>query len=68
MKLFDVLVAFTALSLLVLVGMALRQRVRWLRQLGIPEALLAGLIGLLIGPFGPWQLFPDDVYKVCEQL
>ncbi|MAR06314.1 MAG: sodium:solute symporter [Cyanobium sp. NAT70] len=67
MKLFDVLVAFTALSLLVLVGMALRQRVRWLRQLGIPEALLAGLIGLLIGPFGPWQLFPDDVYKVWSQ-
>ena len=47
MKLFDVLVAFASLSLLLLIGMALRQRLRWLRQLGIPEALVAGLLGLL---------------------
>mgnify|MGYP005706792651 CR=1 FL=1 len=48
MKLFDVLVAFASLSLLLLIGMALRQRLRWLRQLGIPEALVAGLLGLLV--------------------
>ncbi len=46
MKLFDVLVAFASLSLLLLIGMALRQRLRWLRQLGIPEALVAGLLGM----------------------
>ena len=34
MKLFDVLVAFAGLSLLLLLGMALRQRLRWLRALG----------------------------------
>ena len=67
MKLFDVLVAFAGLSLLLLAGTALRRRVRWLRQLGIPEALLAGLIGLLIGPFGPWPVFPEQVYRVWSE-
>ena len=67
MKLFDVLVAFAGLSLLLLVGIALRKRVRWLRQLGIPEALVAGLIGLIVGPFGPWPLFPEQVYAVWGQ-
>ena len=67
MKLFDVLVAFAGLSLLLLLGMALRQRLRWLRALGIPEALVAGLLGLLIGPFGPFPIFPEQVYKVWSQ-
>ena len=67
MQLFDVLVAFAGLSLLLLVGMALRQRLRWLRSLGIPEALVAGLLGLLIGPFGPWKLFPEQVYQVWNE-
>ncbi|WP_114994281.1 sodium/glutamate symporter [Synechococcus sp. UW179A] len=67
MQLFDVLVAFAGLSLLLLVGMALRQRLRWLRSLGIPEALVAGLLGLLIGPFGPWKLFPEQVYQVWSE-
>ena len=44
LKLFDVLVAFAGLCLLLLVGTALRQRLRWLRALGIPEALIAGLL------------------------
>ena len=67
LKLFDVLVAFSGLSLLLLLGMALRQRLRWLRVLGIPEALVAGLLGLLIGPFGPWSVFPDQVYRIWSQ-
>ena len=67
MRLFDVLVAFAGLSLLLLLGMALRQRLRWLRALGIPEALVAGLLGLLIGPYGPWPVFPEQVYKVWSQ-
>lgn len=67
LKLFDVLVAFAGLSLLLLLGMALRQRLRWLRALGIPEALIAGLLGLLIGPFGPWSIFPDEIYRIWSQ-
>ena len=67
MKLFDVLVAFAGLSLLLLAGITLRRKLRWLRQLGIPEALVAGLLGLLIGPFGPIRLFPEQVYTVWAQ-
>ena len=67
LKLFDVLVAFAGLSLLLLLGMALRQRLRWLRALGIPEALIAGLLGLLIGPFGPWSIFPEESYRIWSQ-
>ena len=67
MKLFDVLVAFAGLSLLLLAGITLRRKLRWLRQLGIPEALVAGLIGLLIGPFSPWPIFPEQVYTVWAQ-
>ena len=67
LKLFDVLVAFAGLCLLLLVGTALRQRLRWLRALGIPEALIAGLLGLLIGPFGPWGVFPEQVYDIWSQ-
>ena len=67
MTLFDVLVAFVGLSLLLLVGVTLRRKLRWLRRLGIPEALVAGLIGLLIGPYSPWPLFPEPVYAVWAQ-
>jgi ESS family glutamate:Na+ symporter len=67
MKLFDVLVAFAGLSLLLLAGITLRRKLRWLRQLGIPEALVAGLLGLLIGPFGPLRIFPEQVYTVWAQ-
>jgi ESS family glutamate:Na+ symporter len=67
MKLFDVLVAFAGLSLLLLAGITLRRKLLWLRQLGIPEALVAGLIGLLIGPYSPWPLFPEQVYAVWAQ-
>ena len=67
LRLFDVLVAFAGLCLLLLVGTALRQRLRWLKALGIPEALIAGLLGLLIGPFGPWSVFPEQVYRIWSQ-
>jgi ESS family glutamate:Na+ symporter len=67
MKLFDVLVAFAGLSLLLLAGITLRRKLRWLRQLGIPEALVAGLLGLLIGPFSLWPVFPEQVYTVWAQ-
>jgi len=67
MKLFDVLLAFAALSLLLLLATALRQRLKILQRLGLPEALIAGLLGLAIGPFSPLQLFPARVYAVWSQ-
>ncbi|MEB3172703.1 MAG: sodium/glutamate symporter [Cyanobacteriota bacterium] len=67
MKVFDVLLAFVALSALLLVATALRARLGWLQRLGLPEALIAGLLGLLVGPFSPWPLFPQQVYAVWSQ-
>ncbi len=67
MKLFDVLIAFVALSLLLLLATVLRQRWGLLRRLGLPEALVAGLLGLAIGPFSPLRLFPESVYTVWSQ-
>ena len=67
LSLFDVLLSVSGLCLLLLVGTALRQRLVWLRRLGIPEALIAGLLGLLIGPFGPWSVFPEQVYRIWSQ-
>ncbi|MFS6827170.1 hypothetical protein [Cyanobium sp. ATX-6F1] len=67
MKLFDVLLAFAALSLLLLLATALRQRLRILQRLGLPEALIAGLLGLAIGPFSPLRLFPERVTAVWSQ-
>ncbi len=67
MKVFDVLIAFVALSLLLLLATWLRQRLRWLRRLGLPEALVAGLLGMLIGPFSVARIFPEAVYTVWAQ-
>ncbi|MFN9870895.1 MAG: sodium/glutamate symporter [Cyanobacteriota bacterium] len=37
---------------------------RW----GIPEALLAGSLGLLVAPSGPWPLIPQAVIDLWDQL
>ncbi|MEB3300509.1 MAG: sodium/glutamate symporter [Cyanobacteriota bacterium] len=37
---------------------------RW----GIPEALLAGVVGLLLGPQGPWPVLPEGVMRLWEGL
>ncbi|MFN9056930.1 MAG: sodium:solute symporter, partial [Cyanobacteriota bacterium] len=37
---------------------------RW----GIPEALLAGVVGLLLGPQGPWPVLPLGVVRLWEGL
>jgi len=65
---FDVLIAFVALSLLLLLAASLRNRVGWLRRLGLPEALIAGALGLLIGPFSPLRIFPEQVYTIWGQI
>ncbi|MEB3305505.1 MAG: sodium/glutamate symporter [Cyanobacteriota bacterium] len=59
--------AVAGLPVLLLVGTALGQGLgvhRW----GIPEALLAGLVGLLISPQGPWPLLPAGVIALWDGL
>ncbi|MEB3324540.1 MAG: sodium/glutamate symporter [Cyanobacteriota bacterium] len=59
--------AVAGLPLLLLVGTALGRGLgvhRW----GIPEALLAGVVGLLFGPQGPWPLLPVGVMRLWEGL
>ncbi|MFM7464716.1 MAG: sodium/glutamate symporter [Cyanobium sp.] len=59
--------AVAGLPVLLLVGTALGQGVgvhRW----GIPEALLAGLVGLLVSPQGPWPLLPAGVIALWDGL
>jgi glutamate:Na+ symporter, ESS family len=67
MQVYDVLIGFSVLSLLLLIALVLRRRVRVLRQLGLPEALIAGLLGLAIGPYGPVQLVSDPMIEVWSQ-
>ncbi len=60
-------VAVAGLPVLLLVGTALGRGLgvhRW----GIPEALLAGLVGLLISPQGPWPLLPKGVIALWDGL
>lgn len=59
--------AVGGLPLLLLAGTVLGRGLgvhRW----GIPEALLAGVLGLLVGPQGPWPLLPEGVIRLWEAL
>ena len=59
--------ATAGLPLLLLAGTVLGRGLgvhRW----GIPEALLAGLLGLALGPQGPWPLLPEGVMQLWEDL
>jgi ESS family glutamate:Na+ symporter len=59
--------ALAGLPVLLLIGTTLGRGLgvhRW----GIPEALLAGLVGLLIGPQGPWPLLPAGVVQLWDGL
>lgn len=60
-------IAVAGLPVLLLVGTAMGRGLgvhRW----GIPEALLAGLVGLLISPQGPWPLLPNGVIALWDGL
>ncbi|MDP4681767.1 MAG: sodium:solute symporter [Cyanobium sp. MAG_255] len=59
--------ALTCLSLILAVGRALGARLQ-LRLWGIPEALLAGLLGLLLAPGGPLPLLPPEVMQLWADL
>ncbi|MBM5816846.1 MAG: sodium:solute symporter [Cyanobacteria bacterium K_Offshore_surface_m2_239] len=59
--------ALAGLPLLLLVGTLLGRGLgvhRW----GLPEALLAGGVGLLLGPRGPWPLVPEAVIQLWDGL
>jgi ESS family glutamate:Na+ symporter len=59
--------ATAGLPLLLLAGTVVGRGLgvhRW----GIPEALLAGLLGLALGPQGPWPLLPEGVMRLWEGL
>ncbi len=61
------LLALTALTLLVLVGRVLGG-ILGLKQWGIPEALLAGSLGLLLAPAGLLPLLGEPVMAIWDQL
>lgn len=49
-ELSEIALALSALAILVLVSATLRRRIPFLRSLFIPNAIVAGVIGLLLGP------------------
>jgi ESS family glutamate:Na+ symporter len=59
--------ALAGLPLLLLAGTVLGRGLR-VHRWGIPEALLAGLLGLLLGPQGLWPLLPEGVMHLWEGL
>jgi ESS family glutamate:Na+ symporter len=59
--------AVAALSLILTVGRRIGTRLQ-LRLWGIPEALVAGLLGLLLAPGGPLPLLPDPVMELWAGL
>jgi ESS family glutamate:Na+ symporter len=61
------LLAFGVLVVLLLLGTAAGKAMGMTRW-GVPEALLAGALGLLIAPGGPLPLLPQEVIRVWSEL
>jgi glutamate:Na+ symporter, ESS family len=59
--------AFAVLALLVAIGRAIGPALG-LQRLGLPAAVLAGLLGLLLGPYGPWPLMPAPIEALWARL
>ena len=59
--------ALAVLALVLALGTGLG-RILGSRNWGVPEALLAGVIGLLLAPSGPLPLIPPGVLAVWEEL
>ena len=62
-----ILLALAALTVLLLIGTAAGKAVGMTRW-GVPEALLAGALGLLIAPTGPLPLLPQGVIAFWSGL
>jgi ESS family glutamate:Na+ symporter len=60
-------VAFALLGLLVAIGRAIGPALG-LQRLGLPAAVLAGLLGLLLGPHGPWPVMPAAIEALWARL
>jgi ESS family glutamate:Na+ symporter len=61
------LLAMAALAVLLGLGRAIGERLQ-LKLVGIPEALVAGLIGLALAPSGPLPLLPAPVMQLWADL
>jgi len=61
------LLAMAALTVLLGLGRAIGRRLQ-LKLVGIPEALVAGLIGLALAPSGPLPLLPPPVMQLWADL
>jgi ESS family glutamate:Na+ symporter len=59
--------AFALLGLLVAIGRAIGPALG-LQRLGLPAAVLAGLLGLLLGPHGPWPVLPAAIEVLWARL
>jgi ESS family glutamate:Na+ symporter len=59
--------AFAVLGLLVAIGRAIGPALG-LQRLGLPAAVLAGLLGLLLGPYGPWPVMPAPIEALWARL
>lgn len=59
--------AMACLSLILAVGRGIGTRLQ-LRLWGVPEALVAGLLGLLLAPGGPLPLLPPQVLQLWADL
>lgn len=46
----DVFFAFILIAILVLAGRYLKQKIRWIQKLYLPESIVAGVLALLLGP------------------
>ena len=61
------LLAMAGLVVLLALGRAIGSRLQ-LKLVGIPEALVAGLLGLALAPSGPLPLFPAPVMQLWADL
>ncbi len=59
--------AFLLLGLLLAVGRAIGPALG-LQRIGLPAAVLAGLLGILVGPHGPWPLLPEAIEALWARL
>ena len=59
--------AFGLLGLLVAIGRAIGPALG-LQRLGLPAAVLAGLLGLLLGPHGLWPVLPAAIEALWARL
>ena len=59
--------AGSVLSLILVAGRSIGRRLN-LRLWGVPEALVAGILGLLVAPSGPLPLLPQHLMELWGEL